>query len=95
MKKESLLSTKDKKKRKKSYVRGFLPHEEQLFYATVSPGNFLHLEKGLKIGNFKERFPEMFGNSTFTYKANLLQRTCHQNDPQELLHIAQAVTAVI
>lgn len=94
-KKESLLSTKVKKRRKKSYVRDFLPHEEQLFYKTVSPGNFLHLEKGLKIGNFKVRFPEKFGDTVFTYKANLLQRTCHQNDPLELLHIAQAVAAAI
>ena len=94
-KKEGLLTTKDKKIRKKSYVRDLLPHDEQLFYATVSPGNFLHLEKGLKIGNFKEKFPESFGNTAFTYKANLLQRTCHQNDPQELLHIAQEVVAEI
>lgn len=94
LRKESLLTNKDKR-RKKSYVKVFLPHEEQLFYASVSTGNFLHLEKGLKIGNFKVRFPEMFGNTVFIYKANLLQRTCHQNDPQELLHIAQAVIAAI
>lgn len=94
-KKESLLTTKVKKRRKKSYVRGFLPHDEQQFYATVSPGNFLHLEKGLKIGNFKVRFPEKFGDTVFTYKANLLQRTIHQSDPQELLHVAQAVAALV
>lgn len=94
-KKESLLTTKNKKRRKKSYVRGYLPQEEQNFYVTVSPGNFLHLEKGLKIGNFKVKFPERFGDSVFTYKANLLHRTSHQHDPQELFHIAQKVAAAV
>lgn len=93
--KEGRLTTKDKNRRKKSYVRGYLPQEEQQFYETVSPGNFLHLEKGLKIGNFKVRFPEKFGDTVFTYKSNLLHRTCHQHDPHELTHIAQAVVAAV
>ena len=93
--KEKLLKSKDKKIRKKSSVRGYLPLEVQQFYVTVSQGNFLHLEKGLKIGNFKVKFPEMFGDPVFTYKANLLERTSHQNDPQELLHIAQAIATVV
>lgn len=92
---EGLLMTKDKKRRKISYVRGYLPLKEQQFYATVSPGNFLHLEKGLKVGNFKTRFPEKFNDTIVTYRANLLERTNHQNDPQELSHIAQAILAVV
>lgn len=93
--KERLLMTRDKHRRKKSYVRGYLPQEEQDFYVTASNGNFLHLEKGLKIKNFKVKFPEKFEDSVVTYKANLLSRTSHQNDPQELSHIAQYILAAI
>lgn len=93
--KEKLLLTKDKRLRKKSYVRGYLPNEEQSFYITVSNGNFLHLEKGLGVRNFKVTFPSKFGDTTITYRANLLNRTSHQRDPQELSHIAQAILAVV
>lgn len=93
--KEMQLTSKDKKRRKKSYVRGYLTLEEQQFYASVSRGNFLHLEKGLKIKSFKVKYPEQFGNTAVTYRANLLSRTRHQRDPQELSHIAQSILAVI
>ena len=93
--KESLLMTKDKHRRKKSYVRGYLPQDEQNFYMSVSNGNFLHLEKGLKIKNFKVKFPETFGNSVVTYRANLLSRTSHQSDPLELSTIAQSILAAV
>lgn len=93
--KESLLMTKDKKRRKKSYVRGFLPTDELLFYTSVLNGNFLHLEKGLKVKNFKVQFPMAFNNPVVTYKSNLLQRTAHQNDPYELEHIVQEISATL
>lgn len=93
--KEKLLLIKDKRLRKKSYVRGYLPKEEQTFYATVSNGNFLHLEKGLGVKNFKVAFPLKYGDTTVTYRANLLSRTSHQRDPQELSHIAQSILAVV
>lgn len=92
---ESQLTTKDKKRRKKSYVRGFLPQNEQNFYMSVSNGNFLHLEKGLKINNFKVKFPEKFGDAVVTYRTNLLSRTRHQNDPQELIHMVQSILAAV
>lgn len=93
--KESQLMTKDKHRRKKSYVRGYLPLDEQKFYISVSNGNFLHLEKGLKLSNFKTKFPEKFNDAIVTFKANLLNRTSHQQDPQELSHIAQFLLAVV
>ena len=89
--KELLLTTKDKKLRKKSYVRSFLPKEVQNFYANVSNGNFLHLEKGLDISHFKTKFPEVFENFVLVFKNNLIERTSHQTDPQELEHIVQKI----
>lgn len=93
--KESLLTTKDLNRRKMSYVRGFLPIAEQNFYGSISKGNFLHLEKGLKMKDFKVKFPEKFGDGVVTYKTNMLRRTSHQNDPQELQHIVDGIFALI
>lgn len=92
---ESLLTTKDVNKRKKSYVRGYLPAEEQKFYESVSRGNFLHLEKGLKVKEFKVRFPEKYNDSVLIFKSNMLDRTCHQSDPQELQHVADDIRNMI
>ena len=92
---ESLLTTKDVNRRKKSYVRGYLSADEQNFYGSVSRGNFLHLEKGLKVKEFKVRFPEKYNDSVLIYKTNMLNRTRHQNDPQELEHIADDIRNVI
>ncbi len=94
-KKESKLMTKDKTRRKVSYVRSLLPRDEQLFYSSVSRGNFLHLEKGLNIGDFKVKFPEKYNDRTVIYKANMLNRTNHQTDQLELEHIAAAIRAII
>ena len=91
--KENRLSKKDKKLRKKSYVRNYLPPEVQHFYTSVSNGNFLHLEKGLDIPYFKTKFPELFDNPSFVYQNNLIVRTSHQDDPQELEHIVCKVVA--
>lgn len=93
--KESQLRTKDLHLRKVSYVRGYLPNEEQAFYANVSKGNFLHLESGLLLKNFKVKFPVMFEDNTVTYRTNLLNRTRHQNDPLELEHIVDGIRAMI
>lgn len=93
--KESLLTTKDLNRRKVSYVRGFLPIDEQKFYVNVSNGNFLHLEKGLKMKYFKVIFPEKFGDNVVIYKKNMLERTRHQNDPLELQHIVDGIFALI
>lgn len=93
--KESLLTTKDLNRRKVSYVRGFLPIAEKNFYGSVSKGNFLHLEKGLKMKDFKVKFPEKFGDGVVIYKTNMLRRTSHQNDPQELQHIVDEIFALI
>lgn len=90
---ENRLSKKDKKLRRKSYVRGCLPQEVQQFYVSVSNGNFLHLEKGLDIPNFKTKFPEVFDNPIFVYQSNLIERTSHQDNPQELEHIVHKVLA--
>lgn len=93
--KESKLQTKDLNKRKKSYVRGFLPPKEQSFYVNVSRGNFLHLESGLKIGNFKTQYPQKFDDEVNVYKANMQIRTNHQSDPLELEHIADSICALL
>lgn len=93
--KESLLMTKDLDRRKVSYVRGFLPIAEQSFFGSVSKGNFLHLEKGLKMKDFKVKFPEKFSDRVVIYKANMLSRTSHQNNPQELQHIVDSIFALI
>ena len=93
--KEKRLSTKCFNKRKKSYVRDYLPQAEQVFYQSVSQGNFLHLESGLKIANFKVCFPEKFNETAFTYRANLLARTNHQTDPDELQHIADSIHSLL
>lgn len=89
--KEDRLTRKDKKLRKKSYVRGCLPTDVQHFYTSVSNGNFLHLEKGLGIPHFKTKFPEFFDNQDIVYHRNLIDRTSHQDDPQELEHIVQKI----
>lgn len=94
-KRENLLQTKDVKRRKVSYVRKFLPFDEQAFYSNVSRGNFLHLEKGLKMKDFKVKYPEAFDDDVKVYKANMLQRTCHQSDPLELEHIADGVKLLL
>lgn len=92
---ESLLSTKDINRRKKSYVRCYLHIDEQAFYGSVSKGNFLHLEKGLKVKDFKVRYPEKFNDSVVVYRKNMLKRTIHQKDPLELEHIAESVRNLI
>lgn len=93
--KESKLLRRDLNKRKKSYVRGFLPTKEQSFYASVSVGNFLHLESGLKIGYFKTQYPQKFNDEVYVYKKNMQNRTSHQNDPHELEHIADSICALL
>ena len=93
--KESLLRTKDLRLRRVSYVRGFLPNEEKTFYTSVSKGNFLHLEHGLPVRNFKVIFPEKYGDNTVTYRANMLSRTSHQKDPLELEHIVSGIRSMI
>lgn len=93
--KESKLLTKDLNKRKKSYVRGFLPIKEQSFYTSVSSGNFLHLESGLKIVNFKTQYPQKFADEVYVYRTNMQSRTSHQNDPHELEHIADSICALL
>lgn len=92
---ESKLLSKNLHRRKKSYVREFLPEDEQSFYASVSNGNFLHLESGLPIDFFKINYPQLFENKSFVYKNNLLERTKHQNDPMELEHIASSIMSLI
>ena len=94
-KRESLLSTKDINRRKKSYVRGFLHIDEQTFYESVSRGNFLHLEKGLNVKDFKVRYPETFNDSVVIYRKNMLDRTRHQKDPRELELIAESIRNMI
>lgn len=92
---ESRLTTKDANRRKVSYVRGYLPKPEQNFYASVTRGNFLHLERGLKVKDFKVRFPEKYDDRNVTYRTNMLNRTSHQRDPQELEHIADGIKKMI
>lgn len=89
------LRSKDLKRRKKSYVREFLPQDEQVFYQNVSQGNFLHLETGLKLKEFKTHFPEKYGETAFVYKNNLLVRTSHQTDPRELEHMVENILSVL
>lgn len=93
--KERKLMKKDLKLRKKSYVRSRLNPEEKSFYNSVSNGNFLHLEKGLEISNFKLTFPMKFNDTVVVYKRNMLDRTSHQDDPHELEHIVQKIVAQI
>lgn len=93
--KESRLLRKDIKLRKKSYVKDFLPVGEKNFYSSVSSGNFLHLESGLKVGNFKSRFPMKFDEIAFVYKSSMLKRTSHQSEPKELELIAKGVLSLI
>ncbi len=93
--KESKLLKKDIKNRKKSYVRGFLPQKEQVLYKNLSPGNFLHLETGLKIGNFKTQFPKKFTDEVSVYRGNMLNRTRHQSNPLELEDIANKICSLI
>lgn len=93
--KENSLRSKSLSKRKKSYVRDFLPQNEKDYYQSVSPGNFLHLESGLKVSDFKVRFPEKFNDTAFTFKTNLLARTSHQTDPDELQHIANSIHSLL
>lgn len=93
--KEGMLKTHDTNKRKKSYVKEYLPQEEKTFYHDVSIGNFLHLEKGLKIENFKTKYPEKYNETAFVYKSNLLFRTNHQDDPLELEHIVGDIISLL
>lgn len=93
--KESLLRKKDLHLRRVSYVRRYLPNEEKTFYSSVSKGNFLHLEHGLPVKNFKVSFPEKYGDNTVTYRVNMLSRTSHQRDPLELEHIVSDIRAMI
>lgn len=93
--KEGRLKRKELKRRKKSYVRIYLPPVERVFYQNVSEGNFLHLESGLKISGFKTSFPQRFTDPAFVYKSNMIDRTSHQNDPRELEHIVGSVYALL
>lgn len=93
--KESHLQGTGLSRRRKSYVREFLSQAEQNFYQDVSEGNFLHLESGLKLGDFKVELPKSFTNTSFVYKSNLLARTSHQGDPYELEHIVQKVHSLL
>ena len=92
---ERRLATKNKNLRKKSYVRDYLHIDEQAFYEDVSEGNFLHLETGLKVKEFKVRYPKKFNDSVVIYRKNMLKRTSHQKDPLELEHIAETVRNLI
>ena len=53
------------------------------------------MEKGLKIENFKTKYPEKYNETAFVYKSNLLFRTNHQDDPLELEHIVGDIISLL
>lgn len=68
---------------------------QQLFYDIG--GNYSILSKGSRLGNFKDRFAELFFTSPYVNKPTLLKRTQHDKstNPNELAQIAQEIRQLL
>ncbi|MBR6068135.1 MAG: hypothetical protein IKP45_10070 [Bacteroidales bacterium] len=71
--------------------RKYVDVEVQQLYSSVSDENYKNLEQGLKISDFKTKFPEKYSTSPYVYASTLLNRTSHQTDPKELNHIIDKI----
>ena len=71
--------------------RKYMDEEVQQLYSSVSDMNYKNLEQGLKISDFKTKFPEKYDTSPFVYASTLLNRTSHQTDPNELNQIIDKI----
>ena len=95
--KEKRHSDKDKNKRRVSFVRPFLPSEQQNLYRNVSPAHFKALERAMhlpKSGSFKEVFPTYFNESVVTRKS-LDDRVSEQSNPNELQEIVESIQKLL
>lgn len=90
--KPSKSRSKKKKTKESPIYRSYLPHDIQNFYSNVSDANYKHLESPFNIGkNFKTEFPKKFEDEVYVYKKNLLERTSHQKDQDELQNIVNKI----
>ncbi len=64
-------------------LRAQLDNEVQLLYSNVSETNYLTLDQGLNISNFKSEFPKEFLSNAQVNKTTLLERTRNQQNPNE------------
>ena len=67
-----------------------LPKDVSDLYSDVSNANFQILCSGMGLPNFKSEFPKLM-NHHHAYKKTLLDRTSHQNEPDELEKIINAI----
>lgn len=75
--------------------RIYMNPEVQQFYSSVSDINYDYLEQGLSISNFKAEFPKKFEQSPSVFATSLLQRTCHQANPNELYEIVNQIVKLL
>lgn len=93
--KRKKLSKKERKENKKNNQWGSLPIKIQELYHDLSQSNFEYLKYGLKIGNIKSEFPLFFCDKVTVYKKSLLDRTSHQENPNELFDIVNKIKSII
>lgn len=95
-KKEPGMPSKGKLKRVlKHNIRAFRDKNVEIFYGSVSSGNFLHLCKGIKIPNFKTKFPEFFDDQIHVYRKAFDELISHQQNTKELEEIVNALRKLI
>lgn len=91
---------KECKKRKKRDKRNILLrnsiHKEiRNLYFDVSDTNFGYLALGIKIRDFKIKFPEYFNDTTNVYHKSLQEIVIHQSNPDELEDIKNDILSLI
>lgn len=93
--KEAKLSSKDKKRKKQSYVRNLLDPLQKKEYDNVTPAHFKALEGGLKLKDkFKDTFPKSFEDPAVNERT-LKERVQHQSNPNELQEIVNSIKKLL
>jgi cob(I)alamin adenosyltransferase len=82
------------KKKGSTQTRANLELNVQNLYSTISENDFEILDKGLKMHNFKSEFPKLFEHLLIT-KVSLLERTSHQQNPNELQEIINKIAELL
>jgi len=79
----------------KAETKGGMPEAVVAFFSDLSETNWNYLKDGFKMGNFKTEYPKMFEDTRFVYKASLLERTSHQDNPSELPDLVSEIEALL
>ena len=75
--------------------RSFLLHDQAVFFSSVSESNYQKLHTGVDMGHAKCNFPQMFNNRDNVNYDTLIQRTAHQQNPNELKELLDEIVQAI